>query len=242
MSLPFECDGFSELPREPELLTLDDQALLAEMLEKRARETGSPCRLTGTIAQCERTAMLVDTGAMCSIMSRAFYEKLRSQKSSLRLWRTSRKLHGITGNTLECGGVVSLDVEVEGRFALVQFAVTDLALGDDVILGMDFLRQSCARWDFDKSEITFRVTEPALDLRQVQTSTSRASLATNHRVYLAERAIVHARSEAVMLVKVRARGPLPQEGLVLPVRHTVAKYGVMAAHASLTRMTRLRRT
>ena len=69
-SLPyFECDGFSELPREPELLTLDDQSLLAEMLEKRTRETGSPCRLTGTIAQCVRIAMLVDTGAMCSIMS-----------------------------------------------------------------------------------------------------------------------------------------------------------------------------
>jgi transposase InsO family protein len=219
-AIEFDPTGWSSMPREPEALAPGDQAFLAELLERRARLAGRPHRIRGTLAQVKSVEMLLDTGAQCCLMAHSLFLGLKEIKPSLCLTPTPRDLRAVGGHKITHRGAAAIDVEIEGRFALVQFAVVDDV--DETILGMDFIRQYGSSWDLLSGELHLGQGKTVFAHRSVVDTA-----ATTHRVRLVEAEVIQANSQAAVRVRVRARGPMPTVGVVSAVKQATKRYGIL---------------
>jgi transposase InsO family protein len=219
-AIDFDPTGWSSTPREPENLPQCDQASLARMLERRARLAGRPHRIRGTLAQVKSVDMLLDTGAMCCLMAHSLFLGLKELNPALNLSPIPRNLVGVGGHALTYRGAATIDVEIGGSFALVQFAVVDDA--DETILGMDFIHQHGSRWDLLSGELYLGEGKTIFAQRSVVDTT-----AITHRVRLAEAEEIPANSQVAVRVKVKARGPMPTAGVVSAVKQAAKRYGVL---------------
>ncbi len=87
-------------------------------------------------------------------MPHRLFLELQAFKPSLTLTSTKRTLHGVEGSQLRVRGIAVVDVKFTGQYILVPFTVVDII--DEVILGMDFLRQNAVTWDVAKGELHFQ--------------------------------------------------------------------------------------
>ena len=224
----FEPTGFATTPREPENLSPQDKEVLAELLERRGRNTGRPHRIPGTLAQSKVVPMLLDTGAYCSLMPHRLFLELQAFKPSLTLTTTKRTLHGVEGSRLRVRGIAVIDVEFTGRYILVPFTVVDIV--DEVILGMDFLRQNDVTWDVAKGELHFQ--EGGTVYSQCAVTDPTLPTLPTCRAQLVRWTTVPANSQALVEVTFSSRGSmLPCPGMVSPVASAVAGFGVLACRA-----------
>lgn len=224
----FDPTGFSDEPREPEELGEADLATLSEMFTRRTRLSGRPCKIPGTLAQVIRVSMLLDTGAACCLMPHALFREVNRLKPSLKLTPSRASLCGISGTPLEIRGMTTMDVEINGQYVLVQFAVAEHV--DEVVLGMDFLRENAVGWNLPTGELILQGGRTVFAQRAVVVNTAQP---VTHRVRLAKPVQVPANSLVWASVSVTKKGHLPTWGAVSAVRETVRKYGVLAGRAIL---------
>ena len=103
------------------------------------------------------------------------------------------------GHSIFLKGVTAIDVEIAGHYALQQFAVVDAL--DEIILGMDFLRQNEATWDVASNELRFSGGVTVFAQRAI----AELDAAPTHRVRLAREEEIPPNSQAVVRVKVKRR-------------------------------------
>ena len=113
--------------------------------------------LNGTIFDQE-IGMLIDTGSAVSILKHSTWKKLRPSGMDLR--KTRVQLTGITGGSIQSYGRRDIPIQL-GEIQVLQ----DMEVGDcqdDVILGMDFLRNHVTGIDFVKPSLTIGEQEVEL--------------------------------------------------------------------------------
>ena len=92
--------------------------------------------MNGSIEQIN-VRMLCDTGAVCSCMSRIYYERNLHSKTSLRKCSKAPKLMSAGGNDLTTIGHVKTKIKLGGCALPLEFCVIE-NLMQDVILGANF--------------------------------------------------------------------------------------------------------
>ena len=106
--------------------------------------------------------MLIDTGSTVSIMNYATWKRLK--KSGMDMRKSPVKLTGVDGGTFKSYGRRDIPVEI-GDLQMVQ----DMEIGDcqdDVMLGMDFLKQHTSSIDFERPSLTIGEREVELTFYQ----------------------------------------------------------------------------
>ena len=221
--IQFDPTGLQTTPREPENLHPSDQAVLSELMERRAQEAGRPCRIQGTLAQVKPIEMLLDTGAACCIMPYKTFMDLQKLKPTIDLVSTTRCLIAVEGHPLHVRGTATVDVEIAGRYALTQFTIVQEA--QEVILGMDFLRMNGATWDVSSNELCFEGGTTVFAQRAI----TAPEWTRSRRVLLVKEEVIPPTSQVAVKVMIahRKREPMPAAGLVSPIGSVSRKFGIV---------------
>ncbi len=137
---------------QPESVPSDDGRLLAAIMATfQASMARNTVRAKVNYCQC---IALVDTGAISSCMSEAFFTRVLKKKKVYLDTSRARKLHDASGNNMHVLGTVECDFEVAGlRTSLACQVVSGLAV--DVILGIPFLQENRAHIDCETGKVTF---------------------------------------------------------------------------------------
>ena len=114
---------------------------------------GTPDRIVGC---------LVDTGAEVSIMSRSLYRQ--HYQEALPLTAATRRLTAADGQDLEVEGVGHITLKLEQREVDVRVVVANM--GQQVVLGVDFLSKYRCSWDWDTNVL--RLGDQAAGLAEVR--------------------------------------------------------------------------
>ena len=105
--------------------------------------------LIGSVSE-KPVAMLIDTGASCSVMSKKIYDTIPA-KHRPNLVNQNCGIKSVSGDVLKCHGVVTINLDFEGTLLPTEFHVADV--DDKVILGMSFLSKHGAILDAKAGKI-----------------------------------------------------------------------------------------
>ena len=164
--------------------------------------------------------MLVDTGAEMSFVSE---DTFRRCGTDVQLEAADMRLKAINGSSVRVGGKCHLTVGLQGRKFDQTFIVADI--GDEAVLGMDFLRRYRCQWDWEAEKLVLGgVTIPCNSEPDFEKKAC--------EVVTLEDLLVPAMSEKVVAGKVRnakeapvlgmVEGPTAGEGVVL-VAHCLVR-------------------
>ena len=107
--------------------------------------------LIGSVSE-KPVAMLIDTGASCSVMSKKIYDTIPA-KHRPNLVNQNCGIKSVSGDVLKCPGVVTINLDFEGTLLPTEFYVADV--DDKVILGMSFLSKHGAILDAQAGKILY---------------------------------------------------------------------------------------
>ncbi|POM74055.1 Retrovirus-related Pol Polyprotein [Phytophthora palmivora] len=142
-----ERSGLSEIPGSDALRGNEDDAVVPEGKRIIGSVGGVEAVSTGYI-DCLPTAMLIDSGAVASLIDHRVLRRLGMTDAPLEPYH--QELKGVSGQALRVRGVVRLPMRLESKELIRPFVVIE-KLHVDVILGTDTLRAYRAVVDLDDS-------------------------------------------------------------------------------------------
>ena len=171
--------------------------------------------ILGHAVQC-----LIDSGSMVTLLSKKVYDRLPSD-SSLELQDSACTVTGVSGAPVHTYGRLQLPIVVGRQVCLQDTLVADI--GDEAILGGDFMRQHEVVLDVPRHTLTVRRERAPLWSSEDQ--------ATRLRVVMARRVTVFPNSRVLVSAQLVHTSPVSTAGLVEPLPRLLGKYGVMVSRA-----------